>query len=512
MASSAFKSTSRRGAATEPKAPPPPTAASRRRSHSVSAVSRKTHVPFNDGDKFISTEFSNSRDNPLFWATSSSSPPESEKLSKIDNTKSSSRSGNSRSSNSVSEQRGRSFTRSSSNNNGIGRSLSRVRGRSVSRGAYESEKDLGMATSTSAQSKNERTKVVNGINRNDSVRNRVDRRVPAENAGVTKVQNEASEWSEDDSACSFQISNLDDGVSMDSFSEAEEKTIRAVCEDLNGFQINKINTVTATSIADMPSNLVNPDALGLISDIRREYAIKLEESEERARKLRADLAVEEHRGQELNKILKEILPSPNTCGIQRSHRGRRTSNERKRMSKRLTEEAMTYFDECVSLSTFDSSDFSASEDPPYTSLGPVIPIGASSLVKESCYDQGSDLHQKQVQQQQLHSSVDSGITVNSSNANAGIIQQYQFSFADKKPENVGQTDEDIRSYIKHFERDIISNKEEDVESEEKCKRSSSSLSYYDSIHGHIESVLMDMVLYKNRIESGGLLLCGGAIM
>lgn len=34
------------------------------------------------------------------------------------------------------------------------------------------------------------------------------------------------------------------------------------------------------------------------------------------------------------------------------------------MSKRLTEEAMSYFDECVSISTFDSSDFSAPEDPP----------------------------------------------------------------------------------------------------------------------------------------------------
>ncbi|KAF6144353.1 hypothetical protein GIB67_024580 [Kingdonia uniflora] len=34
------------------------------------------------------------------------------------------------------------------------------------------------------------------------------------------------------------------------------------------------------------------------------------------------------------------------------------------MSKRLTEEAMNYFDECVSISTFDSLDFSSTEDPP----------------------------------------------------------------------------------------------------------------------------------------------------
>lgn len=72
------------------------------------------------------------------------------------------------------------------------------------------------------------------------------------------------------------------------------------------------------------------------------------------------------------------------------------------MSKRLTEEALAYFDECVSLSTFDSSDFSASEDPSYTSFGAITPIGdALSLQKSnlsplSSNDHGSGLHQKQV--------------------------------------------------------------------------------------------------------------------
>lgn len=71
------------------------------------------------------------------------------------------------------------------------------------------------------------------------------------------------------------------------------------------------------------------------------------------------------------------------------------------MSKCLSEEAMAYFDECVSLSTFDSSDFSASEDPSYGSIGANVPVGASSLVKGNphtsfCYDQSSDHHPEQV--------------------------------------------------------------------------------------------------------------------
>ncbi|KAI3445207.1 hypothetical protein Pfo_001872 [Paulownia fortunei] len=524
MATSAFKSTSRRGAAAETKAPPP-AAASRRRSHSVSAVSRKTHVPFDD-NTLISTEFSNSRDNPLFWATSSS-PPDKEESGKIGEIATSNkiatsnnkqsyslnsrnpRNGNG-SSNSVSEHRGRSVTRSFSDKIGIGRSLSTVRGRSVSRapcnGAYESEKEQDMVTSTIAQSRNEIKKIGGGINRTNSVRNRVDKQGHAKNAGATKIQNQATEWSEDDSACSLQISNLEYGISIGSLSEADEKTIKAACEELNAFCRNNVNTVTATNVADTPSDLVNPEAVELISDIRREYAIKLEESEERARKLRADLAIEEHRGQELDRILKEILPDPKTSGIQRTCRGRRTSNERKRMSKRLTDEAMAYFDECVSLSTFDSSDFSASEDPPYNSVGATVPVSASSPVTGSpstlcCYDQGSGLYQKQVQ---LYSCEDSGLTANSSSsAEPGSTKFYQFSFADKKSENVGPQ-EDIRSYIKNFERGT--KKDDDLEA---------SRSYYDageySTRGHIESVLIDRVLYNSRIESGGLLLCGGAI-
>jgi hypothetical protein len=41
------------------------------------------------------------------------------------------------------------------------------------------------------------------------------------------------------------------------------------------------------------------------------------------------------------------------------------------MSKRLEDEALAYFDECVSLSTFDSSDFSSPEDPPVDLATPV---------------------------------------------------------------------------------------------------------------------------------------------
>ena len=43
---------------------------------------------------------------------------------------------------------------------------------------------------------------------------------------------------------------------------------------------------------------------------------------------------------------------------------KQASIERRRMSKRLTDDALAYFDECVSLSTFDGSDFSSMEETP----------------------------------------------------------------------------------------------------------------------------------------------------
>ena len=53
------------------------------------------------------------------------------------------------------------------------------------------------------------------------------------------------------------------------------------------------------------------------------------------------------------------------------------------MSKRLAEDAMAYFDECVSLSTFDSSDFSSQEDPPLSLVGPPTPADKSVCLREA---------------------------------------------------------------------------------------------------------------------------------
>ncbi|CAL9061938.1 unnamed protein product [Musa banksii] len=80
----------------------------------------------------------------------------------------------------------------------------------------------------------------------------------------------------------------------------------------------------------------------------------------RKQDLLAELALEEERGQELSKIVKELLPSPKNSAVpERQSRSRRRNHDRTRMSKHLTEEAEKYFEdflfnvEDTDISSFD---------------------------------------------------------------------------------------------------------------------------------------------------------------
>ncbi|KAM3256007.1 hypothetical protein ACQJBY_048893 [Aegilops geniculata] len=114
----------------------------------------------------------------------------------------------------------------------------------------------------------------------------------------------------------------------------------------------------------------DPDSVELAPDIT-EYTSKLKQSHERARKLRADLAVEEQREQELSRMLKGIVTVPSLSETHKRRPRRKSSIERLRVSRHLAEEAISYFEECVSISTLDSTDFSSLEEPHENSGGTV---------------------------------------------------------------------------------------------------------------------------------------------
>ncbi|CAK7336642.1 unnamed protein product [Dovyalis caffra] len=83
------------------------------------------------------------------------------------------------------------------------------------------------------------------------------------------------------------------------------------------------------------------------STIRRNHATKLEHSEKRKQDLLAKLLLEEQHGRDISKIVKELLSDPKNTVVEKPLRARKRSNDRSRMSKRLTEEAEKYFEDFI---------------------------------------------------------------------------------------------------------------------------------------------------------------------
>ncbi|XP_027122970.1 uncharacterized protein [Coffea arabica] len=103
---------------------------------------------------------------------------------------------------------------------------------------------------------------------------------------------------------------------------------------------------------------VPSDSNGL--QVLETYATKLEQSQKRKQDLLAEMLLEEQHGRELSKIVKELLPDSKCLsdGIKPA-RARKRSTDRNKMSKRLTEEAERYFEDFISnvedtdISSFD---------------------------------------------------------------------------------------------------------------------------------------------------------------
>ncbi|KAK2634515.1 hypothetical protein Ddye_029307 [Dipteronia dyeriana] len=511
MAVSAFKSSSRRGTtplnysstktttsdkeskhdSSKSRAPPPP-----RRSRSVSAFSR-THLGISSNDFLIKT------DNPLFSTTNDSLHETTAKLK----------------SSSVEEdtsRRGRSVSRNAPVS-GIGRSLSRVdtgrRGRSVSRCPVSRGQSINCELSEVEQE--------DGTSINGSAAN-----LSCKLTGSSAEAEEKTIKAVCEQVKTFQGDNLenDDASGRSIYETVRSEVRRAISDIQNDVQsaMGRSNTaaIATASVTDISPDLVSPAAVELVLDIRREYAKKLEQSQERAARLRADLNVEEHRGLELSRILKEVLPDPNTPIVQKSRPGRKSSIERRKMSKRLTDEAMSYFDECVSLSTFDSSDFSSPEDPLLNSLGVATPAVASvslpyaSSSVSAFYSPDNCLNDKQ-DCWFTHSQDALELTANSSSKeptqdqarlfSADKVWGRRFSF-DCKPSENFDFQQDIMKYVKNFEKDA-----DKVNIDPKIITSN----HYDlddySLQASPQSLLFDRVFLKNRLESGSLLLCSGGI-
>uniref|UniRef100_A0A804MKL8 Uncharacterized protein n=2 Tax=Zea mays TaxID=4577 RepID=A0A804MKL8_MAIZE len=268
----------------------------------------------------------------------------------------------------------------------------------------------------------------------------------------------------------------------------------------------------------------DPDTSELAPDIT-EYTLKLKQSHERARKLRADLAVEEQREQELSRMLKGIVTDPNFTETHKKRPRRKSSIERLKVSRRLAEEAMNYFEECVSISTMDSTDFSSPEDPQPNSVVNVPPKSNSrffhkgrsifqephTLADQHGYHVESD-KQTQCSISATGSDVSDSVIFSHTNGAGLKIRSVSsddpdgfdtprsrsscFSFTHepvKKLENC-----DVRQYLGNFGRG----------NNTELKETRSSYFADDYASQKVDpDLLKDMVTFQNRIEYGGLVIC-----
>ncbi|XP_062204069.1 uncharacterized protein LOC133906243 isoform X2 [Phragmites australis] len=266
----------------------------------------------------------------------------------------------------------------------------------------------------------------------------------------------------------------------------------------------------------------DPDTSELASDIT-EYTIKLKQSHERARKLRADLAVEEQREQELSRMLNDIVTVPNFTETHEKRRRRKSSIERLKASRHLAEEAMNYFEECVSISTMDSTDFSSPEDPqpnPVVSVPPksnsrFFHKGRSSFQEPHTPTDQHGHHEESDKQTQCSISITgsdvcdsvilshtNGLKIRSNSSD--ILDGFDtpqsrsscFSFTTEPAKTVENCD--VWQYRGNFGRG--NNKE--------LRETRPSYFADDYVFQKANAdLLMDMVAFQNRIEYGGLLIC-----
>ncbi|XVF24581.1 hypothetical protein REPUB_Repub13aG0140200 [Reevesia pubescens] len=526
-----------------------------RRSRSVSAFSRTSSTDF--------SQFSIKRDNPLFDNNNSNSNDDDNDEALFQNSIFKSDPITSKTKNKAvstdanSNRRGRSISRNAPDgkhlpSKELSRSLSvvdtRRRGRSVSRTPPLSRTHFPTSESKVEQEGNLWMNYRNKGNSSATLGNSQKGNLVRSSSGLTRSSHQKPIDPLDASPKSLsrlKTSKWDDAASTSSFSEAEliesfqgdnlvgddtatggiyrtvkSEVRRAISDIQNELAIRRNNATT--DVTDIPPDLVNPGAVELVSDIQQEYATKLEQSQERARQLRADLAAEEHRGLELSRILKEVLPDPKTPSTKKSRAGRKSSIERRKISKGLTEDAFAYFDECVSLSTFDGSDFSSLEDPPLklvgvgTLDGDGIPLPHANSSIPATNFPSNYIHDKQeCQFTYSHDLLDltasngsmeqtrDHLSLNSTDREWS--RKFQFSFS-PKPGQICELQQDIKKYVKGFEKDIGK-----VDIDSQITRNSYDPDEYNLLASQ-QNLLFDHVFLKNRLESGSLLLCNGGCM
>ncbi|KAL4185941.1 hypothetical protein AMTRI_Chr10g8270 [Amborella trichopoda] len=287
------------------------------------------------------------------------------------------------------ERRGRSVSRHveptvnpKGNGDGVGR---RLRSVSVARYQYsdsESDKDhincLNRLKSNNSASGDAHRASLHMLKPNGTL--------PSDQRGLRRSMSQKDLLQSHDDYSSYSSALTDDeGPDVRCSRNGSEKTIRAVyaqkkTEHPTGDEVGtglyeamrkEVRNVVAQIRTELEQVMSKTNGNGLqskttdisqaITLIRKNYTTKLEESEKRTKDLLAELAVEERRGRELSKVVRGLLPDySKQSEPEKPARTRKRSMDRNKMSKRLTEEAEKYFEGF--LSNVEDTEFSSFDD------------------------------------------------------------------------------------------------------------------------------------------------------
>ncbi|GMH01188.1 hypothetical protein Nepgr_003027 [Nepenthes gracilis] len=142
--------------------------------------------------------------------------------------------------------------------------------------------------------------------------------------------------------------------------EKMRKELRHAVEEIRlELEQVRVNQNPSELVTNRPLKSKNSDVLQAVSTIRS-YATKLEQSEKRRKELLAGIMLEEQRDKELKKIVGKLLPDQKEISpVKRPLRARKKSNDRKKLFKQLTEDAEKIIDDFISsmedtdISSFD---------------------------------------------------------------------------------------------------------------------------------------------------------------
>ncbi|CAM6119654.1 unnamed protein product [Calypogeia fissa] len=154
-----------------------------------------------------------------------------------------------------------------------------------------------------------------------------------------------------------------DAISLYDAMRAEmRKAVSEIRSELEQKSVSKDLLLSTPSVEEGPRSpgQKEDDEEATVSEVRQEYAVKLEQSEKRAQDLWTQLAAEERRCLDLVKFVKELLPTQASTALQppvlpppplRPMMG--PQDDQQLVSQCLDADAQRYFDECVSLAGLD---------------------------------------------------------------------------------------------------------------------------------------------------------------